>query len=60
VHRIATSTGAVERPGRQARAVARAGGRRPVATTGAHGCGAASGTLPATEAGARAPAEIVS
>lgn len=58
--RIATSNHAVERPGSKARAVARAGGGRPVAATGAHGCGAASGIPRAREAGARAPAEIVS
>jgi hypothetical protein len=60
VHRIATSTHVVERPGSKARAAARAGGGRPVAATGAQGCRAASGTLRVREAGARAPAEIVS
>jgi hypothetical protein len=60
VHHIATPTHAAERPDHEARAVARAGGGTPVAATGAHGCGAASGTPRAREAGARAPAEIVS
>jgi hypothetical protein len=60
VHRIATLTHAVERPDREARAVTRAGGGTPVAATGAHGCGAMSGTPRATQAGAQDPGEIVS
>ena len=56
MRRIATSTGAVGRPGRQAHA----GGHRPVAPTGVHRCGAAGGTLHAADAGAREPAEIAS
>jgi hypothetical protein len=50
----------VERPDREARAVTRAGGGTPVAATGAHGCGAMSGTPRATQAGAQDPGEIVS